>query len=181
MSVAAAVHEKAITLSKLAVRMTAKAGSGHPSSALSLAHLVSQLMYRQMQWDPADPWNPVGDRLVLSEGHAVPIVYAAYADLGGIVSENGSARQLTVEDVDGLRARESVLDGSPLFRRTFRPCSGMSRAKSWRWGGTHTSAASGWSHSETGNSSMRPWPGRRHRNWPIVSCRRSPAASGSAS
>ena len=32
MSVAAAVHQKAITLAKLALRMTAKAGSRHPSS-----------------------------------------------------------------------------------------------------------------------------------------------------
>jgi transketolase len=113
MSIAAAVHEKAIALARLSVRMTAKAGSGHPSSALSLAHLVAHLMYRQMRFDPTDPWNPAGDRLVLSEGHAVPIIYAAYADLGGVVSENGTLRQLRVSDVDGLRARESVLDGHP--------------------------------------------------------------------
>ncbi len=113
MSIAAAVHEKAITLARLSVRMTAKAGSGHPSSALSLAHLVAHLMYRQMHFDPADPWNRAADRLVLSEGHAVPIIYAAYADLGGVVSENGTLRKLTVGDVDTLRARESVLDGHP--------------------------------------------------------------------
>jgi transketolase len=110
---AAAVHEKAITLARLSVRMTAKAGSGHPSSALSLAHLVAHLMYRQMRFDPTDPWNAAGDRLVLSEGHAVPVIYAAYADLGGVVTENGSIRRLTVDDVDTLRRRDSVLDGHP--------------------------------------------------------------------
>ncbi|MFQ5806088.1 MAG: transketolase [Phycisphaerae bacterium] len=113
MSIAAAVHEKAITLARLSVRMTAKAGSGHPSSALSLAHIVVHLMYRQMHFDPADPWNPAGDRLVLSEGHAVPIIYAAYADLGGVVSVNGVRRRLRISDVDGLRTRASVLDGHP--------------------------------------------------------------------
>ncbi len=114
MSVAAAVHQKAITLAKLALRMTAKAGSGHPSSALSLAHLVAHLMYRQMNFDPADPWNPAGDRLVLSEGHAVPIIYAAWADLGGVVSDGkGGWRKLETGDVDDLRARESALDGHP--------------------------------------------------------------------
>jgi transketolase len=114
MSLAAAVHEKAITLSKLALRMTAQAGSGHPSTALSLAHLVAHLMYRQMHFDPADPWNPQADRLVLSEGHAVPIIYAAWADLGGVVrARDGRVRKLTVDDVDHLRARESVLDGHP--------------------------------------------------------------------
>jgi transketolase len=74
-------------------------------------------MYRQMRFDPTDPGNPAGDRLVLSEGHAVPIVYAAWADLGGVVVDspdgNRSHRKLTVADLDGLRARESVLDGHP--------------------------------------------------------------------
>jgi transketolase len=67
-----------------------------------------------MAYDPADPWNPAADRLVLSEGHAVPIVYAAYADLGGAVGKSReAARPLGVADVDGLRTRESELDGHP--------------------------------------------------------------------
>ena len=113
MTMAAAVHKKAATLGKLAVRMTAVAGSGHPSSALSLAHIVAQLMYKQMAYDPADPWNAASDRLVLSEGHAVPIIYAAWADLGGIVGTRTDSRKLTVEDLDTLRERDSVLDGHP--------------------------------------------------------------------
>ncbi len=114
MAFAAAVQRKAAELGKLAVRMTAKAGSGHPSSALSLAHIVTCLMYRQMRWDPADPWSPTCDRLVLSEGHAVPIIYAAYANLGGMVGrDQASATPLTASEVDQLRARDSVLDGHP--------------------------------------------------------------------
>lgn len=113
----AAIHAKAVQLAKLCVRMTAKAGSGHPSSALSLAHIVTYLMYRQMRWDPSDPWNSHGDRLVLSEGHAVPIVYAAYADLRGAVGRQPAggdcSARLTVADLDQLRARDSVLDGHP--------------------------------------------------------------------
>ncbi len=114
MALAAAVHLKAAQLGKLAVRMTAEAGSGHPSSGLSLAHIVTYLMYRQMRWDPADPWNPAADRLVLSEGHAVPIVYAALIDLGATVGrERSSASRLTPNEVEQLRARDSVLDGHP--------------------------------------------------------------------
>lgn len=113
MSLAAAVHRKAAELGKLVVRMTTSASAGHPSSALSLAHVVTHLMYREMRHDPARPALPHGDRLVLSEGHAVPIVYAAYADLGGAVRGNGSLRPLTLPDLDGLRARHSVLDGHP--------------------------------------------------------------------
>jgi transketolase len=76
------IHAKAIELGRLAIRATTAAGSGHPTTALSLAPLVAVLMYRVMRWTPADPDNPGCDRLVLSERHAVPILYAACADLG---------------------------------------------------------------------------------------------------
>ena len=110
----AAIHRKAAELGKLAVRMTAKAGSGHPSSGLSLAHIVTSLMYRQMRWDPANPWHPTADRLVLSEGHAVPIIYAALADLGATIGKDrDSTHKLTVAEVDTLRQLHSLLDGHP--------------------------------------------------------------------
>ena len=51
----------AAELGKLAVRMTTAAGTGHPSSALSLTHIVAHLMYRQMVYDPNDPWHPAAD------------------------------------------------------------------------------------------------------------------------
>ncbi len=79
------LDRKVIQLSKQIVRMCTEAGSGHPSSALSLVHIVSALMYRIMRYDPGDPWNNAADRLVLSEGHAVPVIYAAYCDLRGVV------------------------------------------------------------------------------------------------
>ena len=55
MSIAAALHEKAITLGKLSVQMTTRAGSGHPSSALSLADLCGpekKTMYRPAEARP---------------------------------------------------------------------------------------------------------------------------------
>src|SRR5579863_10482730 len=119
MSLTAAVNKKAIEIGKLAVEMTTAAGSGHPSTALSLAHLITELMYRQMRWDPKDPWNPAADRLVLSEGHAVPIVYAAYADLGGMITPIGkvhdksAARPMTRDDAMTLRDIKSPIDGHP--------------------------------------------------------------------
>jgi transketolase len=114
MSFEAAVNRKAIEIARLSVEMTTAAGSGHPSTAMSLAHLVAVLMYRQMRWNPADPWNRASDRLVLSEGHAVPIVYAAYADLGGVVLWNGRDRRpLSRDDAMTLRAIDSPLDGHP--------------------------------------------------------------------
>src|SRR4051812_8069163 len=114
MSFTATVHRKAIELGKLSIEMTTAAGSGHPSTALSLAHLVTVLMYHQMRYDQKDPWNPTSDRLVLSEGHAVPIIYAAMADLGVTIGKTKSeSRPMTREDAMSLRAIESPIDGHP--------------------------------------------------------------------
>ena len=119
MSFELAVHKKAIEIGKLSVEMTTAAGSGHPSTALSLAHLVTVLMYHQMRWDPKNPWDLAADRLVLSEGHAVPIIYAAYADLGGMITPIGkvhdrsAGRPMTREDAMTLRAIDSPIDGHP--------------------------------------------------------------------
>src|SRR6476620_11876726 len=109
MSFAASINPKALDLGPLPVEMT--------STALSLAHLVSVLMYHQMRWDPKDPWNPSADRLVLSEGHAVPIIYAALADLGATIMPLGkgrdAARPMTKQDAMDLREIDSPIDGHP--------------------------------------------------------------------
>ncbi len=114
MTLSNAVNAKAIELGKHVISMTTQAGSGHPSSGMSLAHLVITLMEKRMKYDPTDPWNPASDRLVLSEGHAVPIVYAVYADVGGTVGKTkADAKKLTIEDLASLREIDSVLDGHP--------------------------------------------------------------------
>jgi transketolase len=46
------INAKAIAIAKLAVRATTTAGSGYPTSALSLAHLIATLMYHTMRWRP---------------------------------------------------------------------------------------------------------------------------------
>ncbi|MHC4985224.1 MAG: transketolase [Planctomycetota bacterium] len=107
------LDRKVIELGKQVVRMCTEAGSGHPSSALSILHLTAGLMYRVMRYDPKNPWNTGSDRLVLSEGHAVPIVYAAYCDLGGVVGSSDQPSQLRFDDALTLREADSVLDGHP--------------------------------------------------------------------
>jgi len=109
----AAMHDKAIELVRLSVEMTAEAGSGHPSSAASLAHLVVTLLYGHMRWDPARPDHPAGDRLVLSEGHACPVVYAAGADLGMAIEDGDGRRPMTRADALRLREIDSPVDGHP--------------------------------------------------------------------
>ncbi|MCH2135338.1 MAG: transketolase [Phycisphaerales bacterium] len=119
MSFEAAVHAKAIRLNTLSLQMTADAGSGHPTTCMSLGHITTVLMYHAMRWVPEDPGLNTADRLVLSEGHAVPIVYAAFIDLGAMVGKPGEMRPATLEDVDGFRATDSPLDGHPNPREGF--------------------------------------------------------------
>jgi transketolase len=113
MAFAASVHAKAADLIKLAIEMTTAADSGHPTSAASLAHLVTVLMYDQMRFDPTRPADPGADRLVLSEGHSCPIIYAAAADLGMTIRFGGATRPMTRQDALTLRDLHSPIDGHP--------------------------------------------------------------------
>jgi len=114
MSFDSTIHAKAIDLIKLSYEMTASAGSGHPTTAASLGHLVTVLMYNHMRYEPANPANRCADRLVLSEGHGVPIVYAGCADLGVMIGKDPERwRKMTHEDAMSLRAIDSVVDGHP--------------------------------------------------------------------
>jgi len=114
MSLESTLHAKATEIAKLSYEMTSAAGSGHPTTAASLAHLVAVLMYTHMRWEPGNPGHPASDRLVLSEGHAVPIVYAAAADLGVLIGRDTDGLQpMTVDDAMSLRAIDSVIEGHP--------------------------------------------------------------------
>ncbi|MEE2912958.1 MAG: transketolase [Planctomycetota bacterium] len=119
MSFEQAIHARAIRLDTLSLEMCAESGSGHPTSAMSIGHIISVLMYRTMRWLPEKPNNPTSDRLVLSEGHAVPAVYAAMADIGAVVDWGGESIQLTPEHLKTLREDASPLDGHP------NPCEGV--------------------------------------------------------
>ena len=114
MSFEAAVNAQAIRLDRLSLEMCAAAESGHPSSATSLGHIVTVLMFHTMRWSPDYPDYPTSDRLVLSAGHAVPIVYAAACMLGMAVGKDPeNRRKLTVADATQLREWDSELEGHP--------------------------------------------------------------------
>ena len=114
MGYAESLHDKAIELIRVSIEITAAADSGHPTSASSIAHLVTALMYHHMRYDPSAPDDSAADRLVLSEGHACPIVYAAAADLGiAIGGKPGDRRPMTLDDAMMLRDIHSEIDGHP--------------------------------------------------------------------
>ena len=114
MSFDSTIHQKAVDLAKLNYEITTAAGSGHPTTGASLAHLISVLMYTHLRHEPANPGHPASDRLVLSEGHAVPIVYAAMADQGiHYRDDNDELRPVTRELAMTLRQLDSPIDGHP--------------------------------------------------------------------
>ena len=62
--------------------MICRAGSGHLGGALSLVEIVITLYERILRVDPSDPKWDGRDRLVLSKGHAAPVLYLALAHKG---------------------------------------------------------------------------------------------------
>jgi transketolase len=91
------------------VRATTAAGSGHPTSCSSAADLVAALFFDAMRFDPDHPRAATSDRFVLSKGHAAPLLYAAWAEVGA----------LKPADLLTLRRIDSDLEGHPTPRLPF--------------------------------------------------------------
>jgi len=86
---------KANDLRKTVLRMVYAKNSGHISSCFSIAELVATL-YNECNFD-------TNDKLILSKGHAVPILYAAMYAQG----------RLTDQQLDTFREVDSQLQGHP--------------------------------------------------------------------
>ncbi|MGH9023146.1 MAG: 1-deoxy-D-xylulose-5-phosphate synthase N-terminal domain-containing protein, partial [Acidimicrobiia bacterium] len=66
------------------IRATTAAGSGHPTSSMSCAHLLAVLAASHLRCDLEQLGAPTNDRLILSKGHAAPALYATLKALGTI-------------------------------------------------------------------------------------------------
>jgi transketolase len=89
-----------------AVRATAAAGSGHPSSGMSAADLMAVLLARHLRYDFDRPEDATNDHLIFSRGHASPLLYALYRAAGAI----------TDEELMSYRRLGSRLEGHPTPR-----------------------------------------------------------------
>ncbi len=69
------------------IRCTTAAGSGHPTSSMSAADLMSVLMLSYLRYDFDDPQNPNNDHLIFSKGHASPLLYSMFKAAGAIADE----------------------------------------------------------------------------------------------
>jgi transketolase len=85
------------------IRSSSAAGSGHPTSSMSAADLLSVLMAKYLRYDFDAPEDPRNDHLIFSKGHASPLLYAVYKAAGAI----SDAEMLT------FRKAGSRLEGHP--------------------------------------------------------------------
>jgi len=77
-----------------AVRASAEAGSGHPTSSMSAADLAAVLLAEHFRYDYDRPKSPANDRLIFSKGHASPLVYGLFRAAGVLSEEEfGTYRQ----------------------------------------------------------------------------------------
>jgi len=96
-------HELAQQLRVDSIRSTTQAGSGHPTSSMSAADLAAVLLAGHLRYDFTNPTNPNNDHLILSKGHAAPLLYAVYKAAGAISDE----------ELLTLRKLGSKLEGHP--------------------------------------------------------------------
>lgn len=85
------------------IKMLNAAGSGHPGGALGMADIFATLYFNVLNHDPKDPLWEDRDRLILSNGHIVPVRYAAMAHAG----------YFPISKLKSLRKLGSILQGHP--------------------------------------------------------------------
>ncbi len=91
-------------LRKHIVTSTTAAGSGHPSTSLSMVELVTVLYFGGvLRYDPTQPDDPGRDRFILSKGHGAPGLYAVLA----------VADYFPEDELVNLRKLGSPLEGHP--------------------------------------------------------------------
>ncbi|MGH9473369.1 MAG: transketolase [Terriglobales bacterium] len=104
-----ALHNLATQLRIDSIEATTAAGSGHPTSSMSAAEIMAVLFFSVMRLDPAQPGLAANDKFILSKGHAAPVLYSVWAELGLYPREH----LLT------LRQLDSDLEGHPTPRLPF--------------------------------------------------------------
>jgi len=91
------------------IAMLVAAGSGHTAGPLGMADIFTALYFNILNHKPTEPAWEGRDRLVLSNGHICPVLYAAMAHSG----------YFPVEELNTLRKFGSRLQGHP--HREFLP------------------------------------------------------------
>ncbi|HTN22329.1 MAG TPA: transketolase [Pelobium sp.] len=98
------IQKKADLVRKWCMVSTTEAGSGHPTSCLSIADVATVLFNNYFAYNLSEPLNKYNDRLVLSKGHAAPLLYTLF----------GVAGAYPLEELKTLRKFGSKFEGHPV-------------------------------------------------------------------
>lgn len=91
------------------IEMLLEAGSGHTAGPLGMADIFTVLYFHTLKHNPKKPEDSERDRLILSNGHICPVLYATLAHAG----------YFPLEELKTLRKFGSRLQGHP--HRDFLP------------------------------------------------------------
>lgn len=100
---------KANDIRESIIEMLTEAGSGHTAGSLGMADIFTHLYFHALKHDPMRPDWHLRDRLILSNGHICPVLYATMAHAG----------YFPKEELMTLRKFGSRLQGHP--HREFLP------------------------------------------------------------
>jgi transketolase len=103
------LEEKANDIRQSIIAMLLEAKSGHTAGPLGMTDVFTYLYFHELKHDPRNPKWDDRDRLVLSNGHICPVLYATMAHAG----------YFPLETLQTLRKFGSPLQGHP--HREFLP------------------------------------------------------------
>jgi transketolase len=97
------LEERATKIRETIITMLMEAGSGHTAGPLGMADIFTALYFHLVKHDPVHPLWSERDRVVLSNGHICPVLYATLAHAG----------YFPIEECKTLRKFGSRLQGHP--------------------------------------------------------------------
>ncbi len=97
------LEKKANVIRQSIIEMLLEAGSGHTAGPLGMADIFTLFYFHVLKHDPKNPTWEERDRLVLSNGHICPVLYASMAHSG----------YFPVEELKTLRKFGTRLQGHP--------------------------------------------------------------------
>ena len=103
------IEMHALEMTQSVITMLTHAGSGHTAGPLGMADIFATLYFKILNHNPANPGWENRDRVILSNGHICPVLYAAMAHSG----------YFDINHLLTLRKFGSILQGHP--HREFFP------------------------------------------------------------
>ena len=98
------LQKKAADIRVDIMEMLCESSSGHPGGSLSIADIFAYLYFSgELKLDPKNPLLKDRDRVILSKGHACPVLYSTLIEKGYIARSN----------LKTLRKFGSILQGHP--------------------------------------------------------------------